>query len=155
MKKGFVIALALVLLFTAGCSKNVEQPQTTPPETTAPATEAPETTAPETEPPMPKLEAGTVQGDNIPAILCQLKKGDLVEVTGYASDGSAIVTIGDATGTVEKELLRFAGDEAYESWTAYARYNTALYKDYKLTGEAANTLKTNTELTILDELETC
>lgn len=156
MKKGLAILLALVLLLSAGCSAKQEQPpQTTVPETTAPATEAPETTVPETEPPLPKLETGTVQGDNIPAILCLLKKGDLVEVTGYAEDGSAIVAIGDAAGTVEKELLRFAGDESYESWTAYARYNTALYEDYKLTGEAAKTLKTNTELTILDELESC
>ena len=110
MKKGFAILLALVLLLSAGCSAKQEQPvQTTVPETTAPATEAPETTVPETEPPLPKLEAGTIQGDNIPAILCLLKKGDLVEVTGYAEDGSAIVKIGDAVGTVEKELLRFAG----------------------------------------------
>ena len=156
MKKVFALLLALTLVFAAGCSAKQEQPpQTTVPETTAPATEAPETIVPETEPPLPKLETGTVQGDNIPAILCLLKKGDLVEVTGYTEDGSAIVKIGDAVGTVEKELLRFAGDEPYESWTAYARYNTALYEDYKLTGEAAKTLKTNTELTILDELETC
>ena len=104
---------------------------------------------------MPKLEAGVVQGEHIPAILCKLKKGDLVEVTGYTEDGSAIVKVGDATGTVEKELLRFAGDESYESWTAYARYNTALHENYKLTGEAEKTLKTNTELTILDELDGC
>lgn len=156
MKKGFAILLALVLLLSAGCSAKQEQPvQTTVPETTAPATEAPETTVPETEPPLPKLEAGTIQGDNIPAILCLLKKGDLVEVTGYAEDGSAIVKIGDAVGTVEKELLRFAGETAYENWTAYARYNTALYGSYKLTGEAAKALKTNTELTILDEMEDC
>ena len=156
MKKGFAILLALVLLLSAGCSAKQEQPvQTTVPETTAPATEAPETTVPETEPPLPKLESGTIQGDKIPAILCLLKKGDLVEVTGYADEGSATVTIGDAVGTVEKELLRFAGDGPYESWTAYARYNTALYGSYKMTGEAAKTLKTNTELTILDELENC
>ena len=156
MKKGFAILLALVLLLSAGCSNKTEQPvQTTVPETTAPATEAPETTVPETEPPLPKLEAGTIQGDKIPAILCLLKKGDLVEVTGYADEGSATVTVDGAVGTVEKELLRFAGDGPYESWTAYARYNTALYGDYRLIGEAAKTLKTNTELTILDELENC
>ena len=155
MKKGFVIALALVLLFTAGCSAKQEQPAPTAAPTAPESTTPPETTVPETEPPLPKLEAGTIQGEHIPAILCQLKKGDLVEVTGYASDGSAIVKIGDAAGTVEKELLRFAGDESYESWTAYARYNTPLYKDYKLTGEAEKKLKTNTELTILDELESC
>ena len=155
MKKGLAILLALILLLSAGCSAKTEQPAPTAAPTVPETTAVPETTIPETEPPLPQLEAGTIQGDKIPAILCQLKKGDLVEVTGYAEDGSAIVAIGDAAGTVEKELLRFAGDESYESWTAYARYNTALYEDYKLTGEAAKKLKTNTELTILDELENC
>lgn len=155
MKKILALLLAVTLVFAAGCSNKTEQPAPTAAPTVPATTTAPETTVPETEPPMPKLEAGTIQGEHIPAILCQLKKGDLVEVTGYASDGSAIVKVGDATGTVEKELLRFAGDESCESWTAYARYNTPLYKDYKLTGEAEKKLKTNTELTILDELESC
>ena len=113
MKKAMAILLALTLVFAAGCSKNVEQPQTTPPETTAPATEAPETTAPETEPPLPKLETGTVQGDNIPAILCQLKKGDLVEVTGNPDDTHATVKTEFGTGTMEMQLLRFAGGSIF------------------------------------------
>ena len=155
MKKIFALLLAVTLVFAAGCSNKTEQPAPTAAPTVPETATAPETTAPETEPPLPKLEAGTIQGDRIPAILCQLKKGDLVEVTGYASDGSATVKIGDAVGTVEKDLLRFAGEVPYESWTAYARYNTALYENYKLTGESEKTLKTNTELTILDELDGC
>ena len=153
MKKIFALLLALTLVFAAGCSNKTEQPAPTAAPTVPETTAVPETTVPETEPPLPKLEVGTIQGDRIPAILCQLNKGDLVEVTGYAEDGSAIVKIGSAVGTVEKALLRFAGDTPYESWTAYARYNTALYKDYKLIGEAEKKLNTNTELTILDELE--
>ena len=155
MKKLFALLLALTLVFAAGCSNKTEQPAPTAASTVPETTTPPETTVPETEPPLPKLEAGTMQGEHIPAILCQLKKGELVEVTGYASDGSAIVKVGDATGTVEKDLLRFAGEGPYESWTAYTRYNTPLYEDYKLTGEAKKKLKTNTELTILDELESC
>ena len=155
MKKLFALLLALTLVFAAGCSNKTEQPAPTAASTVPETTTPPETTVPETEPTLPKLEAGTIQGEHIPAILCQLKKGDLVEVTGYASDGSAIVKVGDATGTVEKDLLRFAGEGPYESWTAYTRYNTPLYEDYKLTGEAKKKLKTNTELTILDELESC
>ena len=154
MKKIFALLLALTLVFAAGCSKKAEQPAPTAAPTVPETTAAPETTIPETEPPMPKLETGTIQGDNIPAILCLLNRGDLVEVTGYASDGSATVKIKDATGTVEKALLRFAGEEAYEIWSAYARYNTKLFGSYRMTGEAI-TLKTNTELTILDELDGC
>lgn len=155
MKKVFALLLALTLVFAAGCSNKTEQPAPTAAPTVPEATAAPETTLPETEPPLPKLEAGTIQGDNIPAILCLLKKGDLVEVAGYVDETYAMVTVGDAVGTVEKELLRFAGEGPYESWTAYARWGTALYGSYKLTGEPSETLKTNTELTILDELENC
>ena len=155
MKKAMAILLALTLVFTAGCSKNVEQPQTTPPETTAPATEAPETTAPETEPPLPKLETGTVQGDNIPAILCQLKKGDLVEVTGNPDDTHAAVKTEFGTGTMEMQLLRFAGEETPESWTGYARWNTGFFADYEMGGKAPTTLKTNTKVEVLEELEDC
>lgn len=155
MKKAMAILLALTLVFAAGCSKNVEQPQTTPPETTAPATEAPETTVPETEPPMPKLEAGTVQGDNIPAILCQLKKGDSVEVTGNPDDTHATVKTEFGTGTMELQLLRFAGDDPAESWAGYARWNTGFFADYEMGGKAPTTLKTNTKVEVLEELEDC
>ena len=155
MKKGFVIALALVLLFTAGCSAKQEQPAPTAAPTVPEATTVPETTAPETEPPMPKLETGTVQGNNIPAILCQLKKGDLVEVTGNPDDTHATVKTEFGTGTMEMQLLRFAGEEAPESWTGYARWNTGLYESYELAGEALATLKTNTKVEILEELEDC
>ena len=156
MKKGFVIALALVLLFTAGCSAKQEQPvQTTVPETTVPATTVPETTVPETTVPQPKLETGTVQGDNLPAILCQLKKGDPVEVTGYTDETHATVKTALGTGTMEVQLLRFAGEEAPEPWTGYARWNTGLYETYEMVGKAPTTLKTNTKVEVLEELEDC
>ena len=159
MKKGFVIALALFMLFTAGCSGKTEQPAPTTapsvPETTVPATEAPETTVPETEPPLPKLETGTVQGDNIPAILCQLKRGDSVEVTGNPDDTHATVQTDFGTGTMEVQLLRFADEEPTESWTGYARWNTGFFADYEMGGKAPTTLKTNTKVEVLEELEDC
>ena len=155
MKKGFAIALALVLLFTAGCSKQAEQPAPTAAPTIPEITAVPETTAPETEPPMPKLETGIVQGDNIPAILCQLKKGDLVEVTGNPDDTHVTVKTEFGTGTMETQLLRFAGEAQPESWTGYARWNTGLYESYELAGEALATLKTNTKVEVVEELEDC
>lgn len=156
MKKGLAILLALVLLLSAGCSAKQEQPpQTTVPETTAPVTEAPETTVPETEPPLPKLETGTVQGDNIPAILCLLKKGDLVEVTGNPDDTHATVKTDFGSGIMETQLLRFAGEEAPESWTGYAHWNTGFFTDYEMGGKAPTTLKTNTKVEVLEELEDC
>lgn len=156
MKKGLAILLALVLLLSAGCSAKQEQPpQTTVPETTAPATEAPETTVPETEPPLPKLETGTVQGDNIPAILCLLNRGDLAEVTGYTDEAHAAVKTDFGSGTMETQLLRFADEETPESWTGYARWNTGFYESYEMGGKAPTTLKTNTKVEVLEELEDC
>lgn len=159
MKKGFAILLALVLLLSAGCSAKQEQPAPTAaptvPETTAPATEAPETTVPETEPPLPKLETGTIQGDNIPAIVCLLKKGDLVEVTGNPDDTHATVKTDFGVGTMEMQLLRFAGEEQAEGWTGYARWNTGFFADYEMGGKAPNTLKINTKVEVLEELEDC
>lgn len=74
MKKIFALLLAVTLVFAAGCSNKTEQPAPTAAPTVPESTTPPETTAPETEPPLPKLEAGTIQGDKIPAILCQLKR---------------------------------------------------------------------------------
>lgn len=158
MKRAFSLILAMSLVFAAGCSAKMEEPaeQPTVPEITEiPETTVPETVPPETAPRLPKLVAGTIQGNNIPGILCLVKKGDYVEVTGYPDQPHATVKTENGIGTVDRELLRFVGDEAYESWTAYARYNTALFRDYRLVGEPSETLKTNTELTVLDELESC
>ena len=155
MKKVFALLLALTLVFAAGCSNKTEQPAPTAAPTVPETAAAPETAAPETEPPLPKLEAGTIQGDNIPAILCQLKKGDQVEVTGNPDDTHATVKTEFGTGTMEMQLLRFAGEEPAESWTGYARWNTVLYESYELVGEALATLKTNTKVEVLEELEDC
>ena len=155
MKKGFAIALALALLLSAGCSKKTEQPAPTAaptvPETTAP----PETTVPETTLPMPKLETGTVQGENIPAVLCLLNRGDAVEVTGYADNTHLTVKTALGVGTMETQLLRFAGEKTPESWTGYALWNTSLYGSYQLLGAPLATLNTNTRLEVLEELEDC
>ena len=160
MKKGFIILLTLALLFTAGCSGKPQQPtqptETTVPETTVPETTVPETTVPETTAaPLPKLETGTVQGDNIPAILCLLNRGDLVEVTGNPDDAHAAVKTDLGVGTMEAQLLRFAGEPEAESWTGYARWNTGFYGSYEIGGKAPTTLKTNTKVEILVELEDC
>lgn len=155
--------LVLILLLTAGCGKQAEQPETNAPETTAPEatvsettvpeTTAPETTEPETDPPQPKLETGTVQGDRIPAILCLLDRGDPVEVTANTGDGTATVKTDAGTGTVETQLLRFAGEAQPESWVGYARWNTGFYDHYEMGGKAPTTLKINTKMEILEELD--
>lgn len=159
MKKFFVIFLALTLALGAGCSHQAEQPTapvavaTTP--TTAPAPAADQTEPTETTAPAPRTVEGTVQGIHIPAILSFPQRGDIVQVTGYPDEATATVTVGDAQGSLAKVLLRFDSEESYEAWQAYAKYNTQVFDGYTLVGEPLATLKTNTQMTVLDDLGEC
>ena len=160
MKKFFVIFLALTLALGAGCSNQGEQPTapvavasapTTAPAPAADQTEPTETTAPAA----PRTVEGTIQGIHIPAILSFPQRGDIVQVTGYPDEATATVTVGDAQGSFAKVLLRFDSDESYEAWQAYAKYNTQVFDGYTLVGEPLATLKTNTQMTVLDDLGEC
>ena len=160
MKKFFVIFLALTLALGAGCSNQGEQPTapvavasapTTEPAPAADQTEPTETTAPAA----PRTVEGTIQGIHIPAILSFPQRGDIVQVTGYPDEATATVTVGDAQGSIAKVLLRFDSDESYEAWQAYAKYNTRVFEGYTLVGEPLATLKTNTQMTVLDDLGEC
>lgn len=160
MKKFFVIFLALTLALGTGCSHQAEQPTapvavasapTTAPAPAADQTEPTETTAPAA----PRTVEGTIQGIHIPAILSFPQRGDIVQVTGYPDEATATVTVGDAQGSLAKVLLRFDSEESYEAWQAYAKYNTQVFDGYTLVGEPLATLKTNTQMTVLDDLGEC
>ena len=159
MKKFFVIFLALTLALGTGCSHQAEQP-TAPvavasAPTTAPAPAADQTEPTETTAPAPRTVEGTIQGIHIPAILSFPQRGDIVQVTGYPDEATATVTVGDAQGSLAKVLLRFDSEESYEAWQAYAKYNTQVFEGYTLVGEPLATLKTNTQMTVLDDLGEC
>lgn len=159
MKKFFVIFLALTLALGTGCSHQGEQP-TAPvavasAPTTAPAPAADQTEPTETTAPAPRTVEGTIQGIHIPAILSFPQRGDIVQVTGYPDEATATVTVGDAQGSLAKVLLRFDSEESYEAWQAYAKYNTQVFEGYTLVGEPLATLKTNTQMTVLDDLGEC
>lgn len=159
MKKFFVIFLALTLALGTGCSHQAEQPTTpvavaTEP-TTAPAPAADQTEPTETTAPAPRTVEGTVQGIHIPAILSFPQRGDILQVTGYPDEATATVTVGNAQGGLAKVLLRFDSEESYEAWQAYAKYNTQVFEGYTLVGEPLATLKTNTQMTVLDDLGEC
>ena len=160
MKKFFVIFLALTLALGAGCSNQGEQPTTPVAVASAPTTEpapADDQTEPTetTAPAAPRTVEGTVQGIHIPAILSFPQRGDIVQVTGYPDEATATVTVGNAQGSFAKVLLRFDSDESYEAWQAYAKYNTRVFEGYTLVGEPLATLKTNTQMTVLDDLGEC
>lgn len=160
MKKFFVIFLALTLALGTGCSHQAEQPTAPVAVASAPATE-PAPAADQTEPTettapaAPRTVEGTIQGIHIPAILSFPQRGDIVQVTGYPDEATATVTVGNAQGSFAKVLLRFDSDESYEAWQAYAKYNTQVFDGYTLVGEPLATLKTNTQITVLDDLGEC
>ena len=159
MKKFFVIFLALTLALGTGCSHQAEQPTAPVAVATAPATEpapaADQTEPTETTAPAPRTVGGTIQGIHIPAILSFPQRGDIVQVTGYPDEATATVTVGDAQGSLARVLLRFDSEESYEAWQAYAKYNTRVFEGYTLVGEPLATLKTNTQITVLDDLGEC
>lgn len=105
--------------------------------------------------PGPKLETGVIQADGIPAILWLLSEGDQVTVTEALDEKTSLVETEYGTGTLETQLLRFEGDPEYEPWMGYVGYNTELYPTYELCGTPVQTLKTNTKVFVLDELEDC
>ena len=131
MKKTIVILLALTLCFTLAVTGFAESD------------------------PGPKLETGVIQADGIPAILWLLSEGDQVTVKDAQDEKTSLVETEYGTGTLETQLLRFAGEPGYAPWMGYVGYNTQLYPTYELCGTPVQTLKTNTKVFILDELEDC
>lgn len=162
MKKLFLFLLVAVMLLAVGCEKT-DQNATTPtsvPATTGNVTES--TTEPTTEAtteaptePIPQCVTATVQVGDAPAVLALLNRGDQVDVVKEYDEDHYTVKVGELYGLVEKQLLRMSGEAAYKTWTGYARSSAKVYETYQLLGEAAKTLKQNTKVEVLDELEYC
>ena len=160
MKKAIVFLLAMTLLLAAGCGKQQPEPTEAIPEATVPATEAPTETpteAPTEAPtePQPVCTNATVQIDKAPAVMSILNRGDLVDVVGEYEEKYYVVMVNNVYGFIEKQLLRMETEEAYEPWNGYAGYKAAFYSNYQLQGEPVQTMKLNTKVQVLDELDSC
>lgn len=156
MKRTIVILLTLSLLL-AGCGAKQTQPAETTAATAAAetpteaSTQPPETTTPETT--APKTTPVKVMAEGIPVVRFLLARGDTAQVTGYEGD-YALLTAKEGSGLVAKGFLRFP-DEAFESWTGYARWNAGLYETAACLGEPLQNLSTNTKVEVLEELDGC
>ena len=160
MRKWMIFLLAAMLLLTSGCtSETLEAPSV--PEASIPVTEIAPTETPTEAPteaptePVPTCVDAMVQVDDAPAILMLLNRGDQVDVVGEYDEGHYVIKTEAGYGLVEKQLLRQEGDTPYESWTGYARSKASVYTHYHLTGMPSQTLKTNTQVEVLDELDEC
>ena len=105
--------------------------------------------------PGPKTETAIIQADGIPAILAFLNREDQVTVTEAVDEKNCLADTQYGTGTLETQLLRFKGEPEYEVWMGYVGYNTQLFPTYELCGTPVQTLKTNTKIWILEELDEC
>lgn len=157
MKKVIAILLALALL-CAGCGTNTPAETTAPAETVPATTAAPETTAPpettEETIPVPELTSATAKAEAA-AVLALLNRGDEVEIVGEYDETHYAIRMEVGYGLVEKAFVRLADQPAFESKTGYARYGAGFHDNFHLTGEPLQTLKTNTKLTLLEDLGHC
>lgn len=154
MKKHWMILMACILLFAAGCGKTADSQLTeSPAETTVETTLPPETT--ESTIPVPQTTCGTARVDNTPTVLSTRMRGDLVDVVGEYDDSHYVIKTAEGYGLVRREFIRMESEASYETWTGYACWNAEFYTNLYLTGEPAQKLTTNTKVEVLDDLGYC
>ena len=158
MKKIIALLLVLTVLLCAGCTSEEPAPTETEPPVTQPLpseTEPePTETEPEpteTEPPVPTTVATPVKAGNVPVVLLELNRGDVIELVGDFDEDHYIAKVGELYGMVEKNLVRTASQEAYTSWTGYAYGGVALYSDLYLQ-TVGQTLALNTTVEVVEDL---
>lgn len=96
-------------------------------------------------------EKGVILGDGAKGILCVTVRGDEVKVTAV-SDEECEIYLDGFYAKLPRWLLTMEGDEEYEEWTGYARWNAVVYEEYQMRNEI-KILKTNDKVKVIDELE--
>ena len=157
MKKLIALVLAMMLLLTlASCGKKQD---TAPATTAAPteaateaATEAPaeEPTEESTEAPTePQWKEGISRANYGEATYTTFDRGTEVTVIGSWKD-YYVISGEEVDLLVETRLVRLGDEEAFKSYTGYAKYNTVVYADVYMEGEPITTLGQNKVVTVLD-----
>ena len=97
---------------------------------------------------------GTILTNNCEAYMYLFDRDELVRVHAYDEETCTVVFGDDITATVPRWLIRMEEEPVYESWTGYAKSNAVLYSRYQMRDlYIRETLATNTELVVLDELK--
>ena len=97
---------------------------------------------------------GIVIADDIEAYLCLLLRDGEAKVVSYDEEICTIYLGNGMTAQVPRWLLRLEGDEEYETWTGYIKGKQVVCKEYQMRNILTE-LKTNHEVTVLDELPDC
>lgn len=93
---------------------------------------------------------GVIREDDTPAYITIFNRGDKACVTNYGDKISEVVFTGRLC-TVETMYIRLDSQEAYSSWSGYAKSNSKVYYDYDLT-DRIQTFDMNDKITIVDEV---
>lgn len=164
MKKIIIFMLILSLVMLCACSKGRDVPAVAEapaaaaeaqPAAAATAPEQPETEEAEA---LPETEKARVKTFSLTAVLEWLNRGDQVEIIGEAKEGYedyVIVRSGESYGLVEKQFLRFEGEEDYKERKGYIQGSTKLYTGWFRNDTETVNVGLNTEIKIIDEFEGC
>jgi uncharacterized membrane protein YgcG/predicted small lipoprotein YifL len=144
----FLLAVALVLSMAA-CGKKTEPDQTvaeTAETETAPVETTEETIPAPTE---PEWEPGIARAGYGEVLHNTLAKGTEVNVLGqfkhyYVLEGEELDVL------VEQRFVRLNSEEAFASWTGYAKWNTEVYDNVYMRGESIAKLNTNKKVEVLE-----
>ena len=148
---GAVLIGAVLLSFAGcGCSRKEAEPTVAP---TAAPTEAPTevpTVAPtEPAPTEPAWEPGVSKASYTEALYSLLNKGEEVEVVGkYAH--YFVISAEPYDLLVDEYYVRLETEEAFESWTGYARSKSPVFSSVYMREEPIAHLGLNTKLTVLE-----
>ena len=97
---------------------------------------------------------GKILAEDTEAYICLLIRDDEAKVTEYDEETVTIWLEEERYAELPRWLLRLDGDEEYESWTGYSRWNGVIYEEYQMRNELKK-LSTNKQVTVLDELPDC
>lgn len=108
----------------------------------------------------PEMEAefepgmGKILAKDTEAYITLLLRDDEAKVTAYDEETITIWLEDEFYAELPRWLLRLEGDEEYEPWTGYSRWQGIVYEEYQLRNELL-TLNTNKKVTVLDKLPDC
>ena len=94
---------------------------------------------------------GIVIADDVESYLVLGMRDDEVKVTAQDEEYCTVWLEDELYVKLPRWLVRLEGDEAYEPWDGYSKWNAAAYAEYQLRNEVMQ-LQTNTEVTVLDEI---
>ena len=100
----------------------------------------------------------TILADGTQIVLGYFDRGEMIPVVteaGFAEEkeGYHVVYLDGLYAWVLENLAHMEGEETYTEWTGYSKYNAEVFADMWLLGDTSERLGTNTEVTVLFELE--